>query len=146
MMLRLISATVAACLLVTPLPCSGQASYELTFKVPLNLTQISPSISKVAVSCIISSPAIISNARGQLGKQEELSMTGTGGQLVRDVNVVILASGLDNPVGKAATYSCTLSGFSTVAGRWDVFSATATIAEFRVTATPLPLEGNFPWW
>ena len=145
MRLRVISATRAACLLVTPLPCAGQVSYEITFKVPLNLSQIPTAISKVAVNCTIQSTAIISNSRGQLSKQEELIMPGTGGQLVTTINVVILASGLDNPVGKAATYNCLLSGFSTVAGRWDAFSETATIAEFRVTTTPPPLQGNFTW-
>lgn len=143
-MLRLIAATMAACLLVTPLPCSGQSSYEITFQVPLNLSKISPSISKVAVNCTIQSSAIITNAKGQVVKQEEWPIS--GGILVTTLSVVVLASGLDNPLGKAATYSCTLLGFSTVAGRWDVFSATATMAEFRTTTTPLPLEGNFAWW
>ena len=144
MMLRLILATMAACVLVTPLPCLGQSSYELTFQVPLNLSKISPSISKVAVNCTVQSSAIITNAKGQVVKQEELPIT--GGILVTTLNVVVLASGLDNPFGKAATYSCTLLGFSTAAQRWDVFSATATMAEFRTTTTLLPLEGNFTWW
>lgn len=143
MKLRFVATTMAACLLVTPLPCAGQVSYEITFKVPLNLSQISTAISKVAVNCTITSTAITTNAKGQLVKQEEFAIT--NGQLVFNASVVILASGLVNPGGTSATYSCVLLGFSTLAQRWLSFSETATVAEFRTTTTPLPLEGNFTW-
>lgn len=143
MMLRISASIVAACLLLAPVPCAGQTTgSEITFKVPVNLTQLTTDISKVAVFCYIQSAAI-QNSSNKLGKQEELPVV--GGKVVTTASVVIVASPLDNPLGKPATYGCLLSGFSLAGQRWDAFSETQPTVAFRLSPTPPELTGSFIW-
>jgi hypothetical protein len=141
MISRILATTVTLCALATPRLCVAQS--DVTFKVPLNLTQVSSDIAKVAVFCQITSTAIVSNSMGKLQKQEEIPVT--GGQLVMTVTVVIAVSGLDNPVGKTANYVCLLSGFSNLLQQWYPFSSTSTNPTFRLTPTPAGLSGTFNW-
>jgi len=141
---RIVVVALTACLVAAPNLVVAQTTTgsDVTFKVPLNLTQVSSDIAKVAVWCVISSTAITTRD-GKLSKQEDLPVS--GGQLVTTATVVVAVSGLDNPVGKVAGYECRLSGFSTSLQRWDVFSETQTVPAFRLSPTPAVLQGSFVW-
>jgi hypothetical protein len=141
MISRVLATTATLCALVTPRLCVAQS--DVTFKVPLNLTQVSSDIAKVAVYCQITSTAIVSNRMGKLSAQQEIPVS--GGQLVTTVTVVVAVSGLDNPVGKTATYECMLSGFSTSMQLWQAFNSASTVPAFRLTPTPGGLSGTFAW-
>ena len=140
MISRILATTVTLCALATPRLCVAQS--DVTFKVPLNLTQVSSDIAKVAVYCSISSIAIVNRA-AKLGAQQEIPVS--GGQLVTTVTVVVPVSGLDNPVGKTATYECLLSGFSTSLQQWQPFNSASAVPAFRLTPTPAGLSGTFNW-
>ena len=141
---RIVVVALTACLVAAPNLVVAQTTTgsDVTFKVPLNLTQVSSDIAKVALWCVISSTAITTRD-GKLFKQEELPVS--GGQLVTTATVVVAVSGLYNPVGKVAGYECRLSGFSTSLQRWDVFSETQTVPAFRLSPTPGVLQGSFVW-
>jgi hypothetical protein len=96
---RIVVTALTACLLAGPDLVVAQTTTgsDVTFKVPLNLTQVSSDIAQVAVWCVISSTAITTRD-GKLSKQEELPVS--GGQLVTTATVVVAVSGLDNPAGK----------------------------------------------
>lgn len=149
MMSRCLIAVVTSCLLVMPNSSGAQASSgDVTFRLPLNLTQLSSDLAKIAVFCRIRSTAIpptgkSSGTAGQLYKQEEFPVT--GGQLVTTAVVVVPVSGLDNPIGKTATYECLITGFSTSLQRWDSFAEAQTNAVFRLSPTPPPMTGSFVW-
>jgi hypothetical protein len=150
---RILAATVTACLLVAPRPLGAQTTAEVTFKVPVNLTQVSPDIAKVGVSCTITSSAIPivgrntgTSTSGSVNKQVEIPIA--GGQLVTTATVVFAISGtiaLNDPVGKTADYRCTLSGFSTSLQTWALFDAASTQVQYRFSPTPAALTGSFVW-
>lgn len=66
-------------------PAEAQVG-DVTFTVPLNLTQMSPDITKVAVWCKITGPAITTRS-GNIGAQVEL--VPQGGQIVTTATVVV---------------------------------------------------------
>jgi hypothetical protein len=150
---RILAATMTACLLVAPRSLAAQTTAEVTFKVPVNLTQVSPDIAKVGVMCMITSSAIPivgrntgTSTSGNVYKQVEIPMA--GGQLVTTATVVLGISGpsaLTDPVGKTADYRCTLSGFSTSLQTWALFDAASAQVQYRLSPTPAPLTGTFTW-
>lgn len=152
MISRTFAMIVTACLLAAPVSSVAQTtSADVTFRLPLNLTQMSPDIATIAVFCRIESIAIPParpNARdaspmGTRSKQEELAVS--GGQLVATATVVVPVSGLDNPFGKTATYDCSITGFSTSLQRWDLFAESHATAAFRLSPTPQRITGSFIW-
>lgn len=130
---------------------------DVTFEVPLSLKQLWGEITKVAVSCKISSDALVGTRNKQLQAQLELPVA--AGQLVTTARVVVSVPSTaftdptmvitGSPTGKPASYQCSLSGFSmlpaTNGGGWKVFDAASTNPSFRLTPTPLPIEGTFAW-
>ena len=152
MISRTLAMIVTACLLAAPDSSVAQAtSGDVTFRLPLNLTQMSPDIAKIAVFCVIQSDAIPpsrpgargASTMGELSRQEELAVS--GGQLVATATVVVPVSGLDNPVGKTATYVCGITGFSTLLQHWDMFAEAHETAAFRLSPTPQRITGSFTW-
>lgn len=143
---RLIAPVVIAALvaLSSPVRSETSADPEIKFVIPLNLTQVSSDIGKVAVYCYITSPAITTRD-GKLQNQVELPVS--NGQLVTTVTVSVAApsGSLDNPIGKPATYNCQITGFSTSMQRWDVFNVASATPAFRLSPTPQPLSSNFTW-
>lgn len=144
---RLCTAVLVTCLVTAARSATAQTTTdpEIKFTMPLNLTQISSDISKVAVWCYITSQGVITTRDGRLQAQVELPVS--GGQLVTTVTVSVAApsASLSDPIGKPATYSCSLSGYSTSLQRWDLFNATSTVAAFRLSPTPQPITGSFTW-
>jgi len=124
-------------------PAEAQVG-DVTFTVPLNLTQMSPDITKVAVWCKITGPAIHTRS-GNIQAQVEL--VPQAGQLVTTATVVVawVNTDMTDPTGTQATYSCSLSGFSNSLQRWDIFSETQATPVFRLKPTPAELTGTFVW-
>ena len=144
-----------------------QSTGEITFTVPVNLTQLSNGVSKVRVTCEITSEAITVN-RQVVGKNAQGPATGpgsvyaqqefpvAGGEVKTTATLVISTAGvLDNPIGKQALYNCSLDGFSVAQQRFLPFNYTmdfqTTEAPFRLTAPGnsqpilLRLTGTFTW-
>jgi len=148
---RLLAAIATASLLATATTSAAQtASGDVTFELPLSLTQMSSDITKVQVTCSIASEAIPPNTRmpdgkleGRLANQIELPVT--GGQLVTTAVVVIGTGSLNDPIGKSATYECSITGFSESLQRWSWFAENADVPAFRLTPTPGRLSGTFTW-
>jgi hypothetical protein len=134
---------------------------DITFTVPVNITQLFPDVTKVRVTCAVRSEAItvgrivVKNVQqpGAVAKSVDLPVS--GGQVVTTATVVVSVAGvLENPVGKVATYSCSVDGYSNSQQAWKVFnhcqsSATGnqcTELEFRLS--DLDRTGNsgtFTW-
>jgi hypothetical protein len=159
---RLRAVVLAACLLVSSLPSAAQTNQgDITFTVPINVTQLLADITKVRVTCAVTSQAITDNRRvekgvtqpGQVGKAEEYPVS--NGQVVRTVTIVLSVAGvLENPTGKVASYGCNLQGYSNSLQRWAPFnhcqsSATGNeCTEVAFRLSPLQQPGNtgtFTW-
>lgn len=133
-------------------PCSLMAQTStiattITFIVPVNLTQLSPEITKVRVGCAIApSSALVypTNNTGPSPNVEE-EMDVTSGQMVTAFRVImpIYSSWLQDPVGKQASYGCALEGYAK--GRWDRFKDTHADPAWRLTPTPETIWGTFTW-
>lgn len=125
-------------------------TYDVTFKVPLNVTRISPEITKVEVFCDILSEALPTVGRtGSVGHARAfVDLSPTGGQVVTTATVVVPVSSLNTsatPTAGTASYTCTFTGFSQPLQRWDRFSATQAVAAFRLSPTPADISGTFTW-
>ena len=132
---------------------SAQSS-DVTIRVPLNLTQLAPDISRVRVICTVRSPVVRSSSNILVDEALIAAPAGaryvvvSGGQAVAtlDVAVPIPASSFTGPaVGQNATWECALTGFSTSGNRWDAFNATHANPAFRLSPTPGAITGNFTW-
>ena len=117
---------------------------DVTFTVPLNITQMSPDITKVAVYCRIVGPAIHTRS-GNIGAQVEL--VPQAGQVVTTATVVVpwQMTDMTDPTGTQATYSCMLSGFSNSLQRWDIFREDHLTPAFRLKPMPTEMTGTFVW-
>jgi hypothetical protein len=128
-------------------------SSDVTFSVPLNLTGLSPSISKVTVYCEITSGALPPenprpNALRRVGNQQDFPVS--GGRVVTTATIVVPVAAVDTSHGGSslsANYSCKLSGYSDRLKGYDVFSASppAARSEFQLSPTPPDLSGTFNW-
>ena len=114
----------------------------VTFTVPVNVTKLSRDITTVRVSCAISSLAIVGQTKKRV---ESVDVPVSGGQAVTTVTVVWAWALLDNAAGVAATYECSLLGFSGSLQNYDSFSETQANPAFQVTPTPVALSGSFVW-
>ena len=124
-------------------PAEAQVG-DVTFTVPLNLTQMSPDITKVAVWCRITGPAIHTRS-GNI--QAQVEFVPQAGQVVTTATVVVawVNTDMTDPTGTQASYSCSLSGFSNSLQRWDVFREDNPTPAFRLKPTPTELTGTFVW-
>lgn len=121
-------------------------SSDVTFQVPVNVTKMSADITKVAVYCEITSDALPKLSGQTVGRaQKQVELTPSAGQIVQTVAVVVPIASVDTTASASADYKCTLSGFSQSLNRWSPFSATNTIAAFRLSPTPPTLVGMFNW-
>jgi hypothetical protein len=128
------------------LAASGSAiagPYDVTFQVPLNLTGLSPTITKVRVSCTIYSSALPGGALASVHAFVDRSTT--GGQVVSTATVVVPVTSLDTSGGRtSANYMCRLTGFSQTQGEGR-FDSAATNPVFRIAPTPADISGSFNW-
>ena len=113
------------------------ASADVTFEVPLNLTALPSYITKIRVTCALTSEALPSR---RLAKSE---VAVSQGQVMTTVQVVfpILSSDLTRPSGQSADYECTLAGFESTGQLWLNLGGARQV----VLPQPVPITGTF-WW
>jgi len=143
--------------LVLGVPCSAAAQTFVSFDVPLNLTQVSPDIEKVRITCqfggsdglVIVDKYLYTEAdkfAAGLWRQQEFPVM--AGQVVINARMVF-PIGADllpaNPVGKEVKYDCVLMGFSKSLKVWNSFNETHAVAAFRLKPTPEQIIGSFVW-
>jgi hypothetical protein len=118
-------------------------SSDVTFRVPLNLTQLSPDITHVEVRCSITSPAIPGQG-GHASGSSQLPVV--AGQVSATATIVVRIPLLNNPAGQTATYRCSLHGRINENGFvWMEFSNSNPRPAFRLSPVPSPIVGSFPW-
>jgi hypothetical protein len=139
----------AVCLLGMPVVASAQAS-DVTFTVPVNLTQLSPEIYSVAVYCVVQSVAIQNGVSA--GRR---SVSAVNDQVHATVSVVVPIAQVDTTRSNSATYSCSLQGARRTGTReeqlkestptWEYFSANASVPALRLSPNPASITGTFDW-
>jgi hypothetical protein len=136
------SLVAAIALLVLPAAARAQSS-DVTLRMPINLTQLSPDIERVRISCKVTSTAI-SNPGGEV--QNSQFFTVAAGQVQAIATIVVGIPTLDNPAGKSASYLCWLMGWDRVQSRWDMFRPNSAHVAFRVSPSlEDSLTGSFDW-
>ena len=152
-------AVLTACLLVSPAAGGAQTnSGDVTFSVPVNLTQLQPDVEKVQVECFVFSDAITVNRQlqktgsgmtygpGQVSGDQEIPVS--AGRVVATATVVVVvAANLQDPVGKQAQYTCLLRGFSRSQQTWKPFQTNIfePNTAFHLTPPTDALRGTFTW-
>jgi hypothetical protein len=158
MSIRLRMAIFLSCLLLPALGTTQSIPGDVTFVVPLNLTQLYLDITKIAVDCSITSNAIdpaLVGVQNALVKQIEFPVA--AGRLVTTASIVVSIppGALIDPIGKVANYQCRLSGYSVGTKKprqaggfpagWDNFEANHVNPSFRLAPTPALITGSFVW-
>jgi len=132
---------------------------DVTFEVPVNLTRLSPYLSKVAVTCafgetsdpkrltIDSTFGTTSSSSGVLFNRVELPVS--AGQVVTTARVVIaVPSSPPFKPGTVLNYQCVLSGLSSERGAgsgWYPLDQKAPVASLQVSPVPVPITDTFTW-
>lgn len=134
-------------------------SNDVTFEVPINLTQLAPDITKVDVTCELTSDAILPGPGNQrrLGGHVEFAVS--NGQVVAPAATVVVAvpaNRLQKPEEQKFAWECSLSGYSVGArpppparrypAGWDTFADKHDKPSFVLSPTPpAKLSGSFVW-
>jgi hypothetical protein len=165
---RAVVTALIASLLFAAAPASAQEKYgDLIFEAPVNLTKLSPSITKVAVECNVKGAGITvgtaAAVKDTFTKRVEVPVN--GGQVVGSLQVVFPASltaGIK--AGTAISYDCGLLGLAETkpatggtakqeAGgsapdrnkaTWKTFESRNGPA-FTLSERLEPITGNFKW-
>lgn len=125
-----------------PLAIAQTPPDEVTFTVPLNLTQLPSYVTKVAITCQLSPtpPGM------RFEKQMEFPVT--YGKVVTTASVVVSVPA-DYPykTGQSVTYTCGLTAFvaSPEYSGWEPFGKTTRAGPLDVSPVPSPLTGSFVW-
>jgi len=120
---------------------------DVTFEVPVNLTQLSANISKVAVECAVANHPSYLGQPG-LGQSRDVikgrgELGAAGGQVSGTARVTI--SGNWKP-GATIYYECKLVGFNKQNVVWRAFHVKEpSDSPFHVSPTPEPIKGSFEW-
>ncbi len=128
-----------ACALLAMSGVAAAQSGDVTFRVPLNLTQLSPDISRVRVHCRLQEFAsrAISDVSSEIGV--------SGGEVVTTLSLIFQPSnsGFSGRIGNRVDYSCWLVGFFEPQEEWDEFDPNHQIPAFRLEPRPIPINGQF---
>jgi len=125
---------------------------DVTFEVPVNLTRLSPYVSKVAVICMFGPNiepgiGITSSSRDVLSNRVELPVS--AGQVVTTARVVIaIPTTPPYKPGQVLNYQCALNALSSepMAGSgWQPLDQKAPVASLQVSPSPVPITGTFTW-
>ena len=119
---------------------AAQMQTEVTVKVPVNVTQLAPEVSKVKVGCVMTSEAIQTPNHDKVMIEEIPVMQG---KVVTTVSL-IFALLLENPTGKSATLKCLFTGWSDKDG-WSPMAENSSNPTFRVKPTLGQMEHSFVW-
>jgi hypothetical protein len=147
-LLRIAPFVIIPLLLPTGHPAAQTSSADVTFVVPLNITNLASDITKVRVTCIVRGTALDAQRVGEL----ELAVSGR--QVITTAQVVVLvpASAVTIAAGLQANYNCTLAGYSPALG-WHPFrlesQGSSAGGSFLVTSPTayrdLALVGDVSW-
>jgi hypothetical protein len=135
--------------LLATAPASAQStSADVTFAVPLNLTNLAADITKVRVKCSFLHVGSSAPAPG-LDRMGEVEIPVTGRQVVATAQVVVMvpptAIGSEISAGTAQRYVCALDAYSAALG-WGVFSDRGSNGSFKTTqAVTTSIGGMFQW-
>lgn len=156
MIRRIAGVTAAAFMVCITSPVAAQTATTVTFTMPVNLTQLSPDLSRVRMVC-----AILPNTVLVYSPAENVAVTSfdidalpkdelpvASGQLVATLRVVyaIDAGWLKkDPAGSTWQYECRLQGFSTSLQLWEFFSSTPKWPVFLLNPAPAPVKSSFIW-
>ena len=141
---RTLAALMMACLTAPSSSAAQTTQAEVTLKVPVNLTQLGPDVSKIIVGCSIRSDAITTGGTNrEVTRTQELPVS--GGAVVTTASIVFSFTGLDNPVGKSASIVCSLNGWSASQGTWTQFTPGAANPAFRTTTTVSMIDASYTW-
>jgi hypothetical protein len=138
---RWISLVASAVGLLAPQTAAAQEPTQVTLNVPVNLTRLSPDISKLRLACGIRSDAIATRDH-IVGVTQEVPTS--GGQINATIPVVISIASLDDPTGKLATVRCTLEGWSALEERWAPFGPLQA-SPFKTDVALGISETTFTW-
>ena len=133
-----------------PSAAAAQSS-DVTFTIPLNLTQLSSQLQKVGILCRVTSSAFTRHDKGVAeGHLDNLpaEFPNETGRIVTTATVVVpipFGSLSDDAAGKTASYSCTLYGNAKTETLPIPFAETATDPAHRLSPTPGSLSGTFTW-
>ena len=122
---------------------------SVTFMVPVNLTGLSPDLEKIRVNCTILPDTVLNTyytSRPAGIPISQVEAVVTGGQVLTTLSVeYYVVSVPPTAIGKESYYTCSIQGYSKSLQRWGFFSDTATDAVFRLTPTPMPINGKIVW-
>ena len=140
----------AGVLFASAVPAQTTLPGNVTFVVPLNLTQLSRYIQRVAVACRLGR---LSDPRATLSANQEVGVT--AGQVVSELQVTVAVDPYAVPFkqGDTLNYECTLSGLVVnndgtgegprVTG-WVRLDSRPE-ASVAVSPSPAPITGSFVW-
>lgn len=132
---------------------------DVTFEVPINLTQLAADITKVDVSCILTSNAIVPGPGNQQRLAGHAEFAVSNGQVVvpaATVVVAVPADRLQKPEEQTFNWVCDLTAYSVGArpppparrypAGWDTFAERHDKPSFVLSPTPpTKLSGSFVW-
>lgn len=133
---------VVLALACQPLAMAQTQSNDVTFTVPLNLTQLPSYVAKVAVACELSPTP---REMLVLGSRVELPVT--YGRAVTTASVVVSVPADHYKAGQSVSYSCSLTAFvaSPEYSGWEPFGKSSRAGPLDVSPVPLPITGSFVW-
>ena len=157
MQAKALGIAIVAAMLASPMHAkcqtAGGVATVITFNIQLNMTNLSPDLERVRLSCIIQSAAYTLAMPTLNTSSEATGLPGVDLYVVQgkavgalSLQVPILAAYLTpDAVGKQANYLCMLIGYSTSLQRWNVLNEQQTNPAFRVSPAAPPMSGTFVW-
>jgi len=137
---------------------------DIIFEVPLNLTRLSPLLSKMAVTCMVApnidfklpidprlpiDPNIGTTSPNKDVLFKRMEFPVSAGQVVGTVQIVIAVPATPpyRP-GAELNYQCALSALRSdpnFGSRWEHLGGAVSKASLQVSPVPAPINGTFTW-
>ena len=130
------------CFIYAPVVIGQTLSNNVTFNVPLNLTQLSPYVMKVAVACRLG----VNDFNIAVGDKIEIPVT--AGQVVTNASVHVPVPPDQFKPGQSIDYDCRLSAYVAESAKsegWFPFGTSTQKGSLIVSPIPSPLTGTFAW-
>lgn len=127
-----------------PAAATAQTRDEVyLFKVPIHLSQLSPDLTAVKLTCGATAPP---SASGQIPRQEYVFSI-SNARLDTTVTTRLQIKIQQQDVGKPGTYVCEIAGsLKTGADAWwTMFDPASPTIAFRLSARLAPIQTHFTW-
>jgi hypothetical protein len=133
----------AALLAITNLGWTQELTNNVTFQVPVRLTNLSQKIRAIEVWCTITSLALEGGTTSVYSPPAYFP----SGQIDRTIQVAVLIPGAINiSRSNVANYSCDLRGvIQDALLTRQQFAENHELPEYRVSPTPATITGSFEW-